>query len=334
MSVNPGRSRRRCRRSHGCRGRERRSGYQPVAGATTDASPTFVVALDPTDTGAVVHVGTSTGIDLSGASADEVGSCAPTLAITGATFACQPGCLRSTGTASLAAGAYYWWLTYTAPDPTGAPATHVSGPFPFTVSAPIRPAGVTLRSPADHAATSDTPSFTFSAPAGLSVALYVSDRADHLASGAARSTTVKSCSYVTAKANVFHCDITTGDRLLPGKTYYWWLSVASGGTIWVYGESLVQGASRPRRALRAVPSVLRPLRGKERQAGAALERGVLAVEDHRRAEDRRRRLLEHVRLAVHRRRQPGERLLDPRLLGSGDAALAQLRRGSATRSRC
>ena len=63
---------------------------------------------------------------------------------------CQPSIYLSTYERRLAAGTYYWWLTFYKTDPGNLFSTlHISGPLVFTVPQPTAPAGVSLVAPAD-----------------------------------------------------------------------------------------------------------------------------------------------------------------------------------------
>jgi len=199
------------------------SGLQPAPGSSTGIAPTFVVALDATDTAPLVHVSTSAEVADDGTAVDEVDSCVPD------TPAAQPGTSSCQLADALPAGAYFWFLTYA--DPTGT--TVVAGPYPFTVVAPTRPTGVFAVSPAGGASTSAAPALSYHAPANVQVDVYVADSTDQLDDGSP-PVPATHCSKTPLQAGTFTCAVPKSAGLVPGTTYYWWLVVTQDDAAWVY----------------------------------------------------------------------------------------------------
>lgn len=212
-------------------------GVQPANGTQTTLTPTFLVYLDGGDSGAQVHVGTDSTVDGNGFSSGEIGSCIPSAPYTEQDmYTCQPSLYSTTGTNELAAGTYYWWLTFYRTDPGNpSPTLNISGPFQFTAAAPTPPAGVTLVSPADGVAVSATPRLVATLPANATVHFYVSTSPGYADDGTPEGTAVYGCSGTTTDPDTYYCDVQAAANLAAGSTYYWWVAVSQNGGTWVYG---------------------------------------------------------------------------------------------------
>ncbi len=211
-------------------------GIQPAAGSTTGSQPTFLVYLDSQDSNPEVYVSTSPSMDSVGTPADEAGLCSPTTPFGEANkYTCQPSDYFTTSTSSLSPGTYYWWMSFwrTDPDhPYGA--EEISGPFQFTVAAPVAPADTYLESPADGATVSTSPQVTVHAPAGAQLQFYLSDSDVRLDDDSPAGTTIKSCTGTAPNSSDYYCQAAAG-TLRDGKTYYWWVIVTVDGSGWIYG---------------------------------------------------------------------------------------------------
>ena len=215
------------------------AGYaiQPAAGTQTTLAPTFLVHLDSGDASPQVHVGATATVDGNGVSPDEVGACSPsTPSPDPGAYTCAPTVYSTTGTSSLAAGSYYWWLTFTSTDPgASAPTLHVSGPIAFTAVAPPPPPAVTLTSPADGATVTTTPRLAVTLPTASNATTYVSTSSARSPDGAPAAGEVWSCSGAIADAGTYDCDVKASAGLTPGTTYYWWVVVTVATGTFTYG---------------------------------------------------------------------------------------------------
>lgn len=159
------------------------------------------------------------------------------------TYSCTPSMYSSTGTSRLAAGTYYWWLTYYR---AGDSTKHIAGPMAFTVAAPQAPAGVQIVSPANGATVSATPTLSLRAPSGVHLDLWVSDSSDPSAGDGSPSgfDDAFHCSGDTTADGIYDCTVDPG-ILQPGSTYYWWAVVTVNGSFWLYGPQTLTIKTTP-----------------------------------------------------------------------------------------
>ncbi len=212
------------------------TGLQPAPGATTGTQPTFLVSLDPEDSAAQVYIASTPDMTPSFVPVNTLGSCTPNVA-TGVAgqFSCQPTAYGPSSSAALAAGTYYWWLSFWRVDadhPAGA--QEISGPFTFTVEPPAPPADTYLVSPADGATTAPAPKLTIHAPAAAALTTYVSTSSAMRSDDSPAAATASSCSGTTGVAGNYFCQ-PTASELKAGTTYYWWVVIAVAGSKAVVG---------------------------------------------------------------------------------------------------
>lgn len=196
---------------------------QPAPGTTTGVEPSFLVSLDPQDTLAQVTVASTPAVTATGAPSQPLGSCVPAApGLQAGTFGCAPSAYSSTGSPALAAGTYYWWLTFT---PSGGSAM-TTGPYSFVVAQGAPPADAYLVDPADEGAVDATPRLTVHAPAGSGVHLFVSTTATGPA--------VATCAGTAGSIGDYTCQVGQGILAVHG-TYTWGAAVTIGPSTYVYG---------------------------------------------------------------------------------------------------
>lgn len=211
-------------------------GIQPAAGAQTGASPSYLVYLDGADSAAEIYVAATPQMDAFGFPAQRLGSCFPTRPFAEQNkYSCQPSSYSPTYDDTLSPGTYYWWLAFYRTDPgNNYPTRHLSGPFPFTVSPPTAPVNARPVRPADGAVVTSTPTFTVHAPAGATVATYVSDSPQRQSDGSPSGTEVDSCTVTVPSEGDYGCSVTDPLELTPGVAYHWWTVVRIDGSGWIY----------------------------------------------------------------------------------------------------
>jgi hypothetical protein len=215
------------------------AGYviQPFPGATTGASPTFLVYLDSADSLAEVQVASTSEMTSFSSPVHPLGYCSPTTSFGEPNkYTCQPSYYSTASfTDSLPPGTYYWSMSFYRQDPGQPYATpHISGPFPFTVAEPTPPVGAGLVTPADTATVGLPLTLTVHAPGSATVHFYVSDDPTMNDDGTPVGSTLAECDIETSVEGDYDCT-DDGSLLDAGSTYNWWVVIdtADGGS-WIY----------------------------------------------------------------------------------------------------
>ena len=200
---------------------------------TTTSKPTPVVYLDPQELyTATVHVASDNQYGSSYLPVHPLGSCY-SFTPTGNQneYSCQPFSYSS-----LPPGTYYWWLTFSHADQGSYSSTlRLSGPMQFSVAAPRPPVGAGPVTPVDGTVVSLTPILTAHAPASSEMHFYVSDSSSYLNDGSPSGVILISCDVHTSSDGDYTCTNNDPSVLTPGTTYYWWVVIDVGDTLWRYG---------------------------------------------------------------------------------------------------